>query len=134
MIHPTRSLLAAALSAGAESGACPASDPRTLAALPAFRHRGAVQATLRTKRAVAVGLYEEAFARLVAEAQVARFSPAQRVTLDRVAAHPSAATLRARLRRAGAADDATGARLAAAAAYAASACARNTTRRSALTP
>ena len=114
-------VLAAALSAGAESGACPASDPRTLAALPAFRHRGAVQATLRTKRAVAVGLYEEAFARLVAEAQVARFSPAQRVTLDRVAAHPSAATLRARLRRAGAADDATGARLAAAAAYAASA-------------
>ena len=101
-------VLAAALSAGAESGACPASDPRTLAALPAFRHRGAVQATLRTKRAVAVGLYEEAFARLVAEAQVARFSPAQRVTLDRVAAHPSAATLRARLRRAGAADDATG--------------------------
>ena len=112
-------MLAATLAAGAETGGCPALDPREAAALPRVASSSAALAALATPRARVVAEYEEAALGLVADAQRARFTPAQTVTVDAIARHPLARRLCGRLAAAGV-DSRRMARAAIAAAFAAS--------------
>ena len=112
-------MLAATLAAGAETGGCPALDPREAAALPRVASTSAALAALATPRARVVAEYEETALGLVADAQRARLTPAQTVTVDAIARHPLARRLRGRL-AAASVDPRRMARAAIAAAFAAS--------------
>ena len=113
-------VLALALVAGAETGGCPALDPREAANLPRVRGRSRAEAASRTPRAVLVAKYEETALRLIGAAQSARLTSAQRVTADAIARHPRMRELEARLTAAGT-DPRGMARVAVVAAFAASA-------------
>jgi hypothetical protein len=60
-------ILSRALAVGAETGGCPALDPREAANLPRLQARSSAEAALRTPRAVVVAQYEETALRLVWE-------------------------------------------------------------------
>ena len=94
--------LASVLTAGAETGSCPASDPREICALPAVAggRVGALK-ILKTPRALVVARYEEATLGAVAGAQRARLTPAQRLAVDALATHPQRRVLETRLKRSG---------------------------------
>ena len=95
--------LASVLVAGAETGRCPALDPREAASLPVVTNgrRGAAR-ILRTPRALVVARYEECVLGMVAGAQRARLSPVQRLAVDSLATHPTRVVLETRLKRSGA--------------------------------
>ena len=95
--------LASVLVAGAETGRCPALDPREAASLPVVTtgRKGAAR-ILRTPRALVVARYEECVLGMVAGAQRARLSPVQRLAIDSLAAHPTRVVLETRLKRSGA--------------------------------
>ncbi len=94
--------LASVLTAGAETGSCPASDPREICNLPAVAggRVGALK-ILKTPRALVVARYEEATLGAVAGAQRARLTPAQRLAVDALATHPQRRVLETRLKRSG---------------------------------
>ena len=95
--------LASVLVAGAETGRCPALDPREAASLPvvASGRKGAAR-ILRTPRALVVARYEECVLGMVAGAQRARLSPVQRLAIDSLKSHPMRVVLETRLKRSGA--------------------------------
>ena len=80
-------VLAATLAAGAETGACPALDPRDAHALPRLGTRRAGFEALRAPRAVIVAAYEEAALELAADAQRGRLTSHQALVVDRLCAH-----------------------------------------------
>ena len=80
-------VLAATLAAGAETGACPALDPRDAHALPRLGTRRAGFEALQTPRAVVVAAYEEAALELAADAQRGRLTSRQAFVVDRLCAH-----------------------------------------------
>jgi hypothetical protein len=81
-------VLAATLAAGAETGACPALDPRDAHALPRLGTRRAGFKALQTPRAGGlVAAYEEAALELAADAQRGRLTSHQAFVVDRLCAH-----------------------------------------------
>ena len=93
-------ILYSALTLGADTGKCPATDPSELDALPKFRSTGHAMFALRVASHPALSAFEVATLRLVGRAQRGRLAPASTIVLDGVCRHPRMATLRSRLAKA----------------------------------
>ena len=89
-----------ALTLGAETGKCPAMDPRELSALPKFRSSGHALFALRVSAHPALMDFELAVLRLVTTAQRGRLAPGLRTIIDGVVKHPRMDALRSRFRKA----------------------------------
>lgn len=93
-------ILYSALTLGADTGKCPATDPSELDALPKFRSTGHAMFALRVASHPSLSAFEVATLRLVGRAQRGRLAPASTIVLDGVCRHPRMATLRSRLAKA----------------------------------
>ena len=93
-------ILYSALTLGASSGICPASEASEVDALPKFRSSGHAMFALRVASHPSLAAFEVAMLRLVTRAQRGRLAPSAAGILDSVCRHPRMHALRSRLSRA----------------------------------